>query len=233
MAVTEKWIETQLQQNRAAFSRFAEETWLLDGRGVAYWPKTDTLVVSDLHFEKGSYLYQRGNPLPALDTRATIKRLEAVVNSYQPRRVLSLGDSFHDMQSFARMTDADKNALTTLVQSVNDWLWVEGNHDPTLPDILPGMACSELFDQGVHFRHEPVSGSTPQMIGHYHPKAVKQIARRRFSGKCFVVTPSLMIMPAFGQYTGGLNIDDDAILSLAPPHKRMCYLLYEERIAKY
>ncbi|MEW9798546.1 ligase-associated DNA damage response endonuclease PdeM [Alteromonas sp. CYL-A6] len=232
MAVTEHWVASQHQNHNIAFARFAGEAWLLDGRGVAYWPKTDTLVVSDLHFEKGSYLYSRGNPLPALDTVATIKRLSQIVSDYQPSRVISLGDSFHDRQSVARMNESDKTRLFSLINSVPDWVWVEGNHDPELPEILPGSACHSLKDSHLTFRHEPAQSEAVQIIGHYHPKTMKQLARRRFSGKCFVLTPSLMIMPAFGQYTGGLSVDDEVLLALAPATNRQCYLVYDGRVVK-
>ena len=46
-----------------------------------------TLVVADLHFEKGSAFAARGDAwLPPYDTGETLARLERVCRQYQPRR---------------------------------------------------------------------------------------------------------------------------------------------------
>ncbi|MEL6750756.1 MAG: hypothetical protein AAFO70_01600, partial [Pseudomonadota bacterium] len=67
-----------------------------DAHGVAYWPATETLLVADLHFEKGSSFARRGQLLPPYDTGITLRRLAACLTRWQPRRVVALGDSFHD-----------------------------------------------------------------------------------------------------------------------------------------
>ncbi len=210
--------------------RFAECGWVLDARGVAYLPDRDWLVVSDLHFEKGSFLHSAGNPLPALDTHATLKRLKNAIGDYQPSAVVSLGDSFHDALSLGRMDKADRSLLLSLVTSVKDWYWIEGNHDPAIPAELPGTALGQLRHKTITFSHEPAKSTEHQIIGHFHPKCRYQIGRRRFSGKCFVVAPQLFMMPAFGQYTGGLSVDDEVILNLAAKRQRRCFMLYDDRI---
>lgn len=230
MAVTERWISSRLKQRQAMLVRFAESGWLLDARGVAYLPERDWLVVSDLHFEKGSFLNSAGNPLPALDTRATLARLSSAIADYQPAAVVSLGDSFHDALSLGRMNKPDRSALLTLVTSVPDWYWVEGNHDPAIPAELPGTAVAKVTHKSLTLLHEPEAHASHQIVGHYHPKCRYTLARRRFHGKCFVVTANLIIMPAFGQYTGGLSVDDKALLGLAPKRQRQCYMLYDNRL---
>ncbi|GGW83428.1 ligase-associated DNA damage response endonuclease PdeM [Alteromonas halophila] len=230
MAVTEQWISNVLRNRQGTLVRFAGMAWLLDARGVAYLPEKDALVVSDLHFEKGSYLHSKGNPLPALDTRATLSRLDEVIDAYRPATVISLGDSFHDAQSLPRMTTDDQQALATLVATVRQWYWVEGNHDPDIPTELPGEAVTTVTHKTVTFTHEPDDTATYQVIGHYHPKCRQVVSRRRYRGKCFVVTPHMLIMPAFGQYTGGLDVNDEALLALAPERQRQCYMLYDERV---
>mgnify|MGYP001168047082 FL=1 len=243
MAISEQWLSSQVVLRNISIVKFSELLWVLDARGVAYLPALDWLVVSDLHLEKGSYLRSYGNPLPSIDSVATLKRLQLVIKDYMPARVISLGDSFHDNHSLSRMTLQDKNLLCDIVNSVSQWDWVEGNHDPDLPVGIPGNPCHEIAHDSVVFRHEPdalkssVSAtgqaeSTPQVIGHYHPKTRKTISRRRFSGKCFVISDNLFIMPAFGQFTGGLDVNDEVMLALVPEKSRVCYMLYDRAIFK-
>ena len=40
--------------------------------GALYWPAEKALIVSDLHFEKGSHFAARGQMLPPYDTRETL-----------------------------------------------------------------------------------------------------------------------------------------------------------------
>ena len=68
---------------------------LADSSGVAVWPAHATLLVSDLHLEKGTASAGRGVFLPPYDTRETLNRLADAIARYEPRRVIALGDSFH------------------------------------------------------------------------------------------------------------------------------------------
>lgn len=126
MAISEQWLSSQVALRNISIVKFSELLWVLDARGVAYLPALDWLVVSDLHLEKGSYLRSYGNPLPSIDSVATLKRLQLVIKDYMPARVISLGDSFHDNHSLSRMTLQDKNLLCDIVNSVSQWDWVEG-----------------------------------------------------------------------------------------------------------
>ena len=67
-----------------------------DPLGGLYLPETGTLVVSDLHLEKGAAFARRGIMLPPYDTVATLNILSAVITRYDPKLVISLGDNFHD-----------------------------------------------------------------------------------------------------------------------------------------
>src|SRR5580698_7692902 len=108
------------------------EELLLDAEGALWWAAERTLVFADLHFEKGSSFARRGQMLPPYDTRATLKRIEALVSRYAPARVVALGDSFHDRDAADRL-DADERAMLRALGSRADWIWIAGNHDPAPP----------------------------------------------------------------------------------------------------
>jgi hypothetical protein len=108
-----------------------------DPSGALLWPARETLVVADLHLEKGSAFASRGQFLPPYDTRTTLGRLEALVSKHRPKRVICLGDSFHDGDAGERLAAADRARLRRLTAAC-DWIWIEGNHDPNPPDDLGG-----------------------------------------------------------------------------------------------
>ncbi len=176
--------------------------------GALWWPDQATLIVSDLHLEKGSSFAARGQMLPPYDTGATLAIVEAAAAAYRPRRIISLGDSFHDMAAADRLAPGDADRLRALTGAV-DWLWVEGNHDPDPPTHLGGRTCREARIGPLVFRHEP-TGAAGEVAGHLHPCAKVRRRNRSVRRRCFITDGERLIMPALGAFTGGLNVCDAA-----------------------
>jgi hypothetical protein len=193
---------------RSAFD-FAGTELVADPSGALYWPAEETLVVSDLHFEKGSAYARRGIFLPPYDTRATLKALGAAAAHYKPRRVISLGDSFHDAWGSERIAPRDREMLGELMDG-REWIWVLGNHDPAPPRDLGGESVGEITLGPITFRHEPIPGAVGEVAGHLHPCATVGAKGRRLRRRCFAFDGSRLVMPAFGAYTGGLCVLDRA-----------------------
>ncbi len=182
----------------------------------ALWIESEgVLVVSDLHLEKGSAFASRGQLLPPYDTRATLKRLADIVARLQPAIVVSLGDSFHDGGGPARMHDDDLGALDALVRAT-DWVWIVGNHDPEIPATLGGRIHETLRIGALTLRHEPTANGAGEIAGHLHPCAKVSSRGRAVRARCFATDGAQLVMPAFGAYTGGLNVRDDAFNAVFP-----------------
>lgn len=208
----------------------AGECAVCDPRGVLYFPDLRLLAVSDLHLEKGSSYARRGALLPPYDTEATLLRLQAVVDDYQPAIVVSLGDSFHDGQGAERLHPSFRERLQGLIAG-RDWFWVAGNHDPDAPANLSGETVRELAVASLLFRHEPSrTGVEGEIAGHLHPCARIVQRGRSVRRRCFAGDGGRMIMPAFGAYTGSLNVLDRAYQGLFRHETLMAYMLGAERI---
>jgi uncharacterized protein len=182
--------------------------------GALYWPEENILIVADMHLEKGSSFAAKGQMLPPYDSAATLEKLRNVIAHYQPQRLIALGDSFHDIQAITRMAPANREALTTLASSV-ETIWITGNHDPEIPNLMPGERLATLTIEALTFRHEPRPAPQPgEIAGHLHPAAKVVTERGRLRRRCFVSDSNRLLMPAFGTYAGGLNLRDPAITLL-------------------
>ena len=202
----------------------------LDPRGALYLPSYRTLVVSDLHLEKGSFFAKRGMMLPPYDTLATLVLLKTIIDDYQPSCVISLGDSFHDCQGASRLADEASGLLRQMMKS-RQWLWIEGNHDPMHPGGLEGETMAQFRLGGLIFRHEPLAGNSPgEVAGHLHPAAKIIRQGRSVRRSCFVNNGRRLIMPAFGAYTGSLNVLDKAFCGLFDVNGFDVHLRSETRI---
>jgi uncharacterized protein len=181
---------------------------------LLWLPRTHTLVASDLHFEKGSAAASKGALLPPYDTRETLSRLEAVIATLKPDLLIALGDSFHDIHADGRLCAGDRAALARL-STTTKTVWIEGNHDPDVPAFLTGVRCENLRHDGLFFTHEPTGQMAGEVAGHLHPCArITGKSGRTLRRRCFVSDGRTLIMPAFGAFTGGLSISDDAFVGL-------------------
>lgn len=195
--------------------RLAGESVVLDPSGALYLASADTLVVADLHLEKGSSLARRGSMLPPYDTGATLASLAEVIGHYRPARVIALGDSFHDPRGPERLGETDRGALAALVRRC-DWTWVVGNHDPALPESLGGRVVDEAALGPITLRHHPQAGAAQELAGHLHPVAKVVLHGRGVRARAFLTDGERCVLPAFGAYAGGLNACDRAFAPLFP-----------------
>lgn len=184
--------------------------------GGLYLEAHGVLIVSDLHMEKGSSFARRGQLLPPYDTRETLARLARVCGRTTPSTVVSLGDSFHDGEALARMDSADVATLESLI-GAHRWIWISGNHDPETPADLDGVRAKTVQFGKVTLRHEPEAGAAHgEIAGHLHPAARVSGEARSVRARCFATDGSRLVMPAFGAYTGGLNLSDPAFAGVFP-----------------
>lgn len=203
----------------------------LDPKGCMFWHEESLLVVSDLHLEKGSsFAATKGLFIPPYDTQTTLENLALRISYWQPKTILSLGDSFHDDDAATRLPNSYKQHLTQLMQG-REWIWISGNHDPSPPKDLGGVFCEEIHIGNLNFCHEPLADfKTGEIAGHLHPASKIKQRGKSLKRRCFIGDENRMIMPAFGAFTGGLNVLDDAYGELFLNRDFKSWMLSGERV---
>ena len=187
-----------------------------DVSGGLYWAERSVFVVADMHLEKGSSYAARGQLLPPYDSRATLATLAEALARLQPEIVICLGDSFHDRHASARL-DAEARGTLAALGAGRHWFWIAGNHDPAPPADLAGSCVEALAVGPLEFRHEPAARpAAGEVCGHLHPCATVRVRGRGLRRRCFVTDGRRLVMPAFGAYTGGLDIFEPALSGLFP-----------------
>ena len=190
------------------FSFAGHEFAALPG-GALFWLERRVLIVADLHLEKASWFASGGQFLPPYDSIATLADLTALAAATTPAAIWCLGDSFHDARGCERLPDRAQDALRALTGSL-DWVWVTGNHDiggsDRIVEHCGGRLVDELVVDGVVMRHEAdATDARPELSGHFHPKLRLVVRGRKLARRCFVASPTKLILPAFGALTGGLD----------------------------
>jgi DNA ligase-associated metallophosphoesterase len=188
---------------------------LLPGR-AALLPATRTLLVADLHLGKAATFRKAGIPVPEGSAQRDLARLERLVGETAATRLVILGDLFHAAGGCTPEVFAEFAALRRRIAHTAVLL-VIGNHDRRigkLPAELGIDSCLRTLDEPpFHFVHEPSTqldepGRTAFTIGgHLHPTvSIRSPTGDRIADRCFVAEDSLLVLPAFGSFTGGHRV---------------------------
>ncbi len=182
--------------------------------GALFWPRHRLLIVADLHLEKGSALARQGWLVPPYDSADTLQRLEAAAEGTGASALLALGDSFHDADGPRRLEAGARACLDRLFARL-DVVWVTGNHDGDSGAALGGRTAPEIEIDSIRFRHEALAHETAfEVSGHFHPRVGLTVAPgRRLSRRCFALAGHRLVLPAYGSYAGGLDIDSPDLLA--------------------
>ncbi|MBF95632.1 MAG: hypothetical protein CFH34_00055 [Alphaproteobacteria bacterium MarineAlpha9_Bin4] len=208
---------------------FANKELFLQFDGSIYWPEKKSLILGDLHLEKSSYFAKLGNFLPPYDSIETISRLELTLRALEVKKIILLGDIFHDKEGINRLSKKLRLYLNNLCRSF-EVIWLVGNHDG---HIRPKQAryLSEYQIDNISFNHRSLKNNDYELSGHYHPKATIKLFKIKISKPCFLVGESKIILPAYGAFTGGIDAKDKIFKNIFN-NKYKTYVLLNEKILK-
>lgn len=188
---------------------------LLPGR-AALLPASRTLLLSDLHLGKAATFRRAGIPVPEGSAQKDLSRLTALVARHAVQRLLVLGDLFHTRSGCTDTVRHEFAAARARMAGV-ECVLVLGNHDRPLgkfPDSLGIDAVVPAIDEPpFHFVHEPsaaVDAGRRDLFtigGHLHPTvSIRSPSGDRLADRCFVAEASVLVLPAFGSFTGGHRV---------------------------
>lgn len=180
-----------------------------------------TLFVADVHLGKAAAFRAVGLPVPAGTTRENLVRLDAIIAAFRPRRLIVLGDLFHARAAYRGATWHEVAAWRATRAGLAVTL-VIGNHDAGA-GAPPASLGLELVEEpfsldGLQLRHQPRDDDgdgPPTLAGHLHPAArLSGPAHDSLRLPCFVMRGRQLILPAFGEFTGGSLATADAETAL-------------------
>ncbi|MDH0866123.1 ligase-associated DNA damage response endonuclease PdeM [Mitsuaria sp. GD03876] len=183
-----------------------ERVWLLPAPAL-WWPCARTVFVADVHLGKAASFRALGQPVPSGTTRDNLDRLTALVDSVAARRLVVLGDFLH----------AAAAQQPRVLDPVHRWrerhgevecLLVRGNHDSRAGDP-PASLRIEVVDEPHRLgpfaacHHPQAVPGAYALAGHLHPATtLRGRAHEHQRLPCFCESEGLLILPAFGAFTG-------------------------------
>lgn len=198
----------------------AGERFTLLPHRAAYWPRTRTLIVADLHLGKEQVARAAGIPLPDALADEALARLIRAVALTDAIRVMVVGDLIH---AAAGLTDGEIDRVASALARLRDAgtaiAVVPGNHDRALGRVVSAWGLEMLaprhVEHGVAFVHNPadVSGAEWTWCGHVHP-VVTLPGRTPVRVPCFIVGERIAgggggagvcVLPSFTAFSSGVT----------------------------
>ncbi len=181
------------------------------GEKAVFRPDNFTLYLADTHFGKAGTFRRGGVPLPGGHNSADYFRLNHLIDEYNLKRIIFLGDLFHsDINSEWRGFTEWRSGHPRI-----SMMLIKGNHDVLHPNDYAdaGLQVQQegYDDDGLTLNHHPVPDNSsaadlkPSLCGHVHPGVRLSGPGRQYENlPCFwhSVHQKQLMLPAFGSFTG-------------------------------
>lgn len=190
------------------------ELWLLADKAI-FWPAQQALLIADIHFGKAAAYRRLGQPVPQGTTQANLARLDAMLARYPSRQLIFLGDFLHAPESRAPATLAQLHQWRATHPELEVTL-IRGNHDRRAGDppatLEMNVVPEPLLLGPFALQHEPEPHPTHHVLaGHLHPAfRLQGRGRQRLRLPCFCIGKRISLLPAFGAFTGMMEVGADA-----------------------
>lgn len=182
---------------------------LLPERAVL-WLEKKTLIVADLHLGKAATFQKAGVAVPEGSMDHDLLRLKTLIQQYEVQDCLIVGDLIHAQAGLTPLIRKKiKLWLKELACAVH---LILGNHDRPLIKGLPEewnlrVSLDQYVMESFCFKHHP----NPEehyfvFAGHLHPQFQLSGPHDSLRLPCFWRQKRQMVLPAFGQFTGGVHI---------------------------
>ena len=209
---------------------FNKHKFQISKEGVLFWFEKKIAIISDLHLEKGTGYAPTGQFLPPYDSEETLTKLFNLTKQHDIKKIILLGDTFHDKNALSRMSKKVTSLFKNLLNKY-EVIFVLGNHEDNM-EFENITFFDEYVLDGIHFIHQASKKNIYQISGHYHPIATVRTGSKKITGKCFIQLKYNLILPSFGVYTGGLNIKNRIFKEIFKKEPSI-YFLGKKAVYKY
>jgi DNA ligase-associated metallophosphoesterase len=193
-----------------------QQLWLSPHRCL-FWEEEKSLILSDLHFGKTGHFRKAGIAVPPAVYREDLLRLLSLIQYFQPRQLLVVGDLFHSRENkeldlFRRWRDDFPDLGIRLVLGNHDILredWYEKAGIDVTRDLLRMGEFAFVHD--ISTVEGGVAGRPYFFSGHLHPGIrIRGMGKQCLQFPCFYFGGEYAILPAFGLFTGTVSIEPGA-----------------------
>jgi DNA ligase-associated metallophosphoesterase len=189
---------------------------LFDSRRAAWLANERALVIADLHLGYAWAHRAGGQLMPILGTEDTVQRLLELRRDYEATEIVFLGDIVHRAIPVSAI-ETEVRAIVQALAPQARLTFVAGNHDRDLQPLLKRwrvdialVPSRTLGPYTLTHGDQPLplyGKHTRTIMGHEHPAiSIGDGVTTSQKCPCFLISDSVIILPAFSQWAAGTNI---------------------------
>jgi DNA ligase-associated metallophosphoesterase len=189
---------------------------VFDSRRAAWFPNERVLAVADLHLGYAWAHRLAGQLMPITPPTDTLARLKELQRDYAPREMVVLGDIVHRAVGLASL-EKELRELIEILSAQSQLTLLVGNHDRQLREVSKQWALpielAESREVGgnllVHGDKTTAEQKRGQrlVMGHEHPAiSIGDGVTTSQKCPCFLVSDTVIVLPAFSNWAAGTNI---------------------------
>lgn len=170
------------------------------------------LVIGDLHLGYEKALEDEGMYLPRMNTESIRESLNRLIEKYEPKEIVLLGDIKHDFKRAKYEGKEEVRAVVRLIADAAKVVIVKGNHDNYVQNIVAdmGIPVVDYVDiRGYRLEHGHIdSGKRPVIIGHEHPSVkISGALSGGIKMQCFMYArkEGVLVIPPFSFLSSGTD----------------------------
>ncbi|MHA1199438.1 MAG: metallophosphoesterase [Candidatus Heimdallarchaeaceae archaeon] len=203
---------------------------IVDNQPILLLEDINSLVIADLHLGVEAIMQEDGSFVPHNLTTRIIENLTKYLKDLKPDKLILNGDVKHSFHVPTKIENRDvKKFLKKISSLVPEVHIVKGNHDVFLSWAIQGLDNITLHSpslsiKGYFFIHGdkelesiPSEDTDYIIIGHLHPVFESRVnGLQKVRNPTFLLGPleemsqTLIVMPAFTQYSSGSPIDPNS-----------------------
>ena len=123
---------------------FNKHKFQISNEGILFWFDKQIAIISDLHLEKGSSFAHSGQFLPPYDSEETLKKILNTIKDHQIKKIILLGDTFHDKNAISRMSEKVTFLFRSLIENYEVIFVADPCTDRTI-EIIKSQAKQQGF----------------------------------------------------------------------------------------
>ena len=187
---------------------------VFDHRRAAWFPNERVLAVADVHLGYAWAHRLAGQLMPITPPTDTLARLKELQGDYQPKEIVVLGDIVHRAVALESLEKEMREIMAGLSQSHLTLLL--GNHDRRLQQVVKQwgllVELAEVREMRGHVlvhgdKALTRNGKQRIIMGHEHPAiSIGDGVTTSQKCPCFLVSDTVIVLPAFSNWAAGTNI---------------------------
>ena len=188
---------------------------VFDSRRAIWFPEQGVLAVADLHLGYAWAHRLSGQLMPITPANDTLARLQELQRDYVPREIVVVGDIVHRAMALA-ILEREMRELFDALSVHSKIIFLAGNHDRGLHRILRQwqlpLELSPSYEVGANLLvhgDNSFGGAIGKRVfmGHEHPAiSIGDGVTTSEKCPCFLVSESVVVLPAFSRWAAGTNI---------------------------